>query len=196
MRGGVETMTEREVLALFEERRALLKGHFRLSSGLHSDTYLQCALILQYPELAGRFAAAAGARFSGSRIDLVVGPALGGVTWAYEVARALGVRGIFAERQDGVLCLRRGFAIVPGERVLVAEDVVTTGASTKEVIAIVAGAGGIVAGVASIINRSDGPVDFGAPYVSLAKVTARTYDPARCPLCAAGGVAVKPGSRA
>lgn len=188
-------MTDKEVLFLFEELNALLKGHFKLSSGLHSEKYLQCALVLQHPAIAEKLARTLADKFKDEKIDVVIGPALGGVTWAYEVARALGVRGIFAEREEGAMTLRRGFSIDEGERVLVVEDVVTTGGSTKEVIEVVTARGGVVVGVGSVIDRSDKPVDFGVRFKSLAKVNVRTFKEHECPLCKAGTPAVKPGSR-
>jgi orotate phosphoribosyltransferase len=188
-------MTEKEVLSIFEESKALLRGHFRLSSGLHSGQYLQCALVLQFPETAARLAKALAEKFGPGKIDAVVGPALGGVTWAYEVARALGVRGLFTEREDGKMTLRRGFRISEGERVLVVEDVVTTGGSTKEVIAVVKALGGLVVGVGSVIDRSDGAPDFGVQFKSLARVKVETFEERDCPLCKAGKPVTKPGSR-
>ncbi|MBN2453224.1 MAG: orotate phosphoribosyltransferase [Candidatus Omnitrophica bacterium] len=188
-------MKQEEVIKVFEEKGALLSGHFKLSSGLHSDRYLQCALVLQYPAIAEKMAAALAAKFAGLKIDLVVGPALGGVTFSYEVARALGVRGIFTEREDGRMVLRRGFSIQPGEKALVVEDVVTTGLSTKEVMDVVRANGGIVAGVASIIDRSSVKPDYGVRFESLAKVSALTYKEEDCPMCKSGSQAVKPGSR-
>ncbi|MCM8760603.1 MAG: orotate phosphoribosyltransferase [Candidatus Omnitrophica bacterium] len=188
-------MTEKDVLDLFEKNKALLKGHFKLSSGLHSEKYLQCALVLQYPYIAEKLAKALVARFVGEKIDLVVGPALGGVTLAYEVARSLGVRGIFTEREEGIMMLRRGFSISEGERTLVVEDVVTTGKSTNEVIEVVKTCGGIIAGVGSIIDRSDRPPNFGVKFASLAKVKVETYKSEDCPLCRAGMPVIKPGSR-
>ena len=144
-------MTEKEVLFLFEELNALLKGHFRLSSGLHSEKYLQCAIVLQHPAIAEKLAKTLVAGFEGEKIDVVAGPALGGVTWAYEVARALGTRGVFTEREEGKMTLRRGFSIMSGEKVLVVEDVVTTGGSTKEVIDVIKGLGGVVVGVGLLL---------------------------------------------
>jgi len=188
-------MTEKETLFLFEELNALLKGHFKLSSGLHSEKYLQCAIVLQHPAIAEKLARALSAKFEGDKIDVVVGPALGGVTLAYEVARALGVRGIFTEREEGKMTLRRGFSIKEGDKVLVVEDVVTTGGSTKEVIDVVMGFGGVVAGVGSIIDRSDKPVDFGVKFKSLAKVKVQTFKADECPLCKSGMPVTKPGSR-
>jgi orotate phosphoribosyltransferase len=188
-------MDQKEIISLFERYGALLKGHFKLSSGLHSDTYLQCALVLQYPDVAEKLAKAIAKNFDKEKIGLVIGPALGGVTIAYEVARALGVRALFTERQDGGMVLRRGFSIAKGENTLVVEDVVTTGGSTKEVIAVVEAAGGKISGVASIIDRSGGKAAFSARFESLAKVDAMTFEEKDCPLCKAGSQAVKPGSR-
>lgn len=188
-------MTGKEVLSIFEKYNALLTGHFKLSSGLHSEKYLQCALVLQYPDIAEKLSGEITIKFKGVKIDVVIGPALGGVTLAYEVARSLGVRGLFTERQDGAMTLRRGFSITPGEKVLVCEDVVTTGKSTKEVIDVVRAAGGIVVGVGSIIDRGEAPVDFGVKFVSLARVAVKTYPESECPLCKKGLPVTKPGSR-
>jgi orotate phosphoribosyltransferase len=188
-------MTEKEVLFLFEELNALLKGHFKLSSGLHSEKYLQCAIVLQHPVIAEKLAKALAVKFEGEKIDVVIGPALGGVTWAYEVARAIGVRGLFTERVEGKMALRRGFSIKEGERVLVVEDVVTTGGSTKEVIEVVKALGGIVVGIGSVIDRSDKAPDFGVKFASLAKVRVETFEEAKCPLCKKGIPVTKPGSR-
>jgi len=188
-------MNEKDVLKLFESHNALLTGHFRLSSGLHSQKYLQCALVLQYPDVAAKLAKAIAKKFADEKIDLVIGPALGGITLAYEVARACKCRGLFTERQEGIMVLRRGFSIAKGERALVVEDVVTTGGSTKEVIGLVRNAGGVVVGVGSIIDRSVKPVEFGARFESLARIGVDTYNESACPLCKAGVPATKPGSR-
>ncbi len=188
-------MTDKDVIGLFENNNALLGGHFKLSSGLHSGKYLQCALVLQHPAIAEKLAKAIAAKFAGTQVDLVVGPALGGVTIAYEVARALGVRGIFTERDEGKVVLRRGFSIGSGEKVLIVEDVVTTGLSTKEVMGVVVSHGGVVVGVASIIDRSDVKPDYGVKFESLAKVQVQTYKPEACPMCKEGCLALKPGSR-
>lgn len=188
-------MTEKEVLRIFTEHNALLEGHFKLSSGLHSEKYLQCALVLQYPNIAGKLSKELAKKFSDTKIDVVAGPALGGITLAYEAARALGVRGLFTERQDSKMVLRRGFSIKKGENVLVVEDVITTGGSTKEVIAVVKELGGEVVGVGSIIDRSSGIIDFGAPFKFLAKVSVETFDEKNCPLCKKGVAITKPGSR-
>lgn len=192
-------MTTEEVLKIFEESGALLKGHFLLSSGLHSDRYLQCALVLQNPPVAAtlcsELAAKAQADMSIGRIDLVIAPALGGVIVAHETARALGVRALFTERQEGAMTLRRGFEIKPGERCLVVEDVVTTGGSTREVMEVVASCGGVTAGAGSLIDRSGGAVDLGVPRHALAVLEVPTYKPQECPLCKEGSKAIKPGSR-
>ncbi len=188
-------MTAQEVLGLFEKSGALLKGHFKLSSGLHSEKYLQCALVLQYPDIAERLSKALAGKFSKEKIDVVIGPALGGVTLAYEVARAVGSRGLFTERQDGKMVLRRGFSIAKGEKVLVVEDVVTTGGSTKEVIDLVRSFGANVVGVGSIIDRSSAGIDFGAPFRPLAKVAVETFEEDKCPLCKRDTPITKPGSR-
>lgn len=188
-------MTEKDVLNIFESHDALLTGHFKLSSGLHSERYLQCALVLQHPDAAEKLAKELAKRFLKSRIDAVIGPALGGVTLAYEVARALGARGMFTERQDGSMTLRRGFTVKKGEKILVVEDVVTTGGSTKEVIEAVKRSGGVVVGVGCVIDRSGGKIDFGAPFVSLGVVDAQVYPEGSCPLCKSNIPIVKPGSR-
>lgn len=188
-------MTEKEVLDIFQKNQALLTGHFKLSSGLHSEKYLQCALVLQYPVIAQKLAQELAKKFAGDKINIVIGPALGGVTIAYEVARALGVRGLFTERQDGVMTLRRGFSITPGERVLVVEDVITTGGSTKEVIEVAKAYDGIVAGVGSIIDRSGAPVDFRVKSGALARIKVETFKEGDCPLCRKGVPVTKPGSR-
>jgi orotate phosphoribosyltransferase len=191
-------MTQEDILQLFKESGALLQGHFLLSSGLHSDRYLQCALVLQQPDRAERLGAALADKLrilSPEKADFVIAPALGGVLVSHEVARAYGVRGLFAERKDGELSLRRGFEIRPGERCYVVEDVVTTGGSTKETMDVVARAGGIVLAAGSLIDRTGGKADLGVPRAALAVLDIPTYSPEQCPLCKAGGRAVKPGSR-
>lgn len=188
-------MTEKEVLKIFDTEKALLEGHFRLSSGLHSGKYLQCALVLQHPDIAEKLSRALAEKISNADIDVVIGPALGGITLAYEVARALGARGIFTERQEGKMVLRRGFSINPGEKALVVEDVVTSGGSTKEVIEVVKRSGGVVVGVGSIIDRSTGGIDFGARSESLARVTVEMFKEEDCPLCKKNIPITKPGSR-
>jgi orotate phosphoribosyltransferase len=189
--------TADSVLDLFRRVGALLEGHFRLTSGLHSPGYLQCALVLQYPRDAEWCGAALAERLRGLGAETVLSPALGGIVIGQEVARALGVRAIFAERQDGTLTLRRGFALRPGEKVIVVEDVVTTGGSTRETIDVARAAGAEVVGAGSIIDRSGGAQQaIDVPYHALATIALPTYDPAQCPLCAQGLAVVKPGSRA
>jgi orotate phosphoribosyltransferase len=187
--------TERETLARYEKRGGLLRGHFRLTSGLHSDIYLQSALVLQHPEDAGALGEALAAAFREDRVQTVLAPAIGGILVAHEVARALGVRALFTERENGAMRLRRGFTLSPGERCLVVEDVITTGGSTREVVQCVEEQGGVAVGVGSLIDRSGGTAAFPVKRVALATVTAVTYPPESCPLCRAGSVAVKPGSR-
>lgn len=188
-------MDDQATLALFRRAGALLEGHFRLSSGLHSAGYLQSALVLQQPTDAAELGAALAARTAARKPAAVLSPALGGLIIGHEVARALGVRALFAERVDGALTLRRGFTIAPGEPVLVVEDVVTTGGSTLETMAVARAAGAEVVGAAAIIDRSDGTAELGVPFEALVTLALPTYDPASCPLCAEGSTAVKPGSR-
>jgi orotate phosphoribosyltransferase len=190
-------MNSSEVKELFTKSQALLSGHFLLSSGMHSDTYFQSALVLQYPDIAGRLAEELAAQIKAKvgTIDLVVSPALGGIVIGQEVARALGCRAIFCERADGQLALRRNFAINQGERCLVVEDVITTGLSTREVVEVVKASGGDVVSVASLVDRSAGKADFGVPRFSLLSLEVKSYKPEECPLCKAGSPVVKPGSR-
>jgi len=182
-------------LALFRHAGALLEGHFKLSSGLHSRGYLQSALVLQNPADATTLGAALGAWSAALRPDVVLSPALGGVIIGQEVGRALHVRAIFAERADGTLTLRRGFSINPGERVLVVEDVVTTGKSTRETIDVAEAADARVIGAVAIIDRRGGTTDLTVPFHALAQLPLPTYEPSACPLCAQGLPLTKPGSR-
>ena len=188
-------MTSEQVLDIYKRTGALLTGHFLLSSGLHSEQYLQSALVLQQPDIATKLCLALAENFKNSGIEVVIAPALGGVFVSHETARALGVRALFAERVHGELLLRRGFAIKPGERVLVVEDVITTGKSTKETIEVVRKAGGVVIAAGSLVDRSGGKADLGVPYKSLVTLDVPTYTPEACPLCKAGSTPVKPGSR-
>jgi orotate phosphoribosyltransferase len=188
-------MTSEQVLDIYQKTGALLTGHFLLSSGLHSDQYLQSALVLQQPEIATQLCAALAELFKASKIEVVIAPALGGVFVSHETARALGVRALFAERVGGELTLRRGFQIKPGERVLVVEDVITTGKSTKETVDLVKQAGGVVIAAASLVDRSGGTADVGVPYKALVTLTVPTYTAETCPMCKEGGTPVKPGSR-
>ncbi len=189
-------MNEQETLALYEKTGALMRGHFRLTSGLHSDVYLQSALVLQYPEYASALGANLAAPFKDASVSTVLAPAIGGILVAHEVARALGVRALFTERDNGVMSLRRGFTLQPGERCLVVEDVITTGGSTREVVECVQRAGGVVVGVGSLIDRSGGAARFDVKRVALATVSVTNYQPEACPLCKTGSQAIKPGSRA
>jgi orotate phosphoribosyltransferase len=190
-----ETMTERDVLDLYEKTGALMRGHFKLTSGLHSAIYLQSALVLQYPEHAEALGRALAAPFADAHVTTVVAPAIGGIPVSHEVARALGARALFAERENGVMTLRRGFTLTPGERCLVVEDVITTGGSTREVAACVEANGATVVGVGSLIDRSGGAAAFTVKRVALATVEAANYTPEECPLCKTGSTAIKPGSR-
>ena len=187
-------MKSDEVLSLFRAAGALLEGHFRLTSGLHSAGYLQCALVLQHPTQAEVLGSALADAARAWRPAAVLSPALGGIVIGQEVARSLGTRAVFAERVEGALTLRRGFEFTPGERVLVVEDVITTGTSTCETIDVARAAGAQVVGAASIIDRGSG-VDVGVSSHALITLALPTYDPAACPLCAAGTPIVKPGSR-
>jgi orotate phosphoribosyltransferase len=189
------------VLDLFYQTGAYLRGHFRLTSGLHSPEYLQCALVLQYPEHAGRLGARLGEALAAllgpeAAVEVVGSPALGGIIIGHEVARALGARCVFAEREaSGQMTLRRGFSVAPGERAVVVEDVVTTGGSTREVVEVFRAAGAQVLAAASIIDRSGGQADVGVPRVSLATLQVVSYPPEECPLCQEGVPVTKPGSR-
>ncbi|HEY3044142.1 MAG TPA: orotate phosphoribosyltransferase [Vicinamibacterales bacterium] len=201
-------MTRDELLTLFRRSGALLEGHFRLTSGLHSPGYLQCALVLQHPDHAERLGRAIAERTRDLGATVVLSPALGGVIIGHEVGRALGVRAIFAERQDGALMLRRGFILAENDRVLVIEDVLTTGGSTRETIQVARAAGAQVVGAASIVDRGPSThstgsgqasagraADLGVPFMSLLDMSLPTYEPGVCPLCAQGVAVVKPGSR-
>lgn len=181
--------------AQLEECGALRRGHFQLSSGLHSPAYVQCALLLEEPRRAREAGAALAAELAATRPQSVLAPALGGVVIGHEVAAALGVPFRFVEREGERMALRRGFALAAGERVLVVEDVVTTGKSTLETAAVAEAAGARVVGIGSIIDRSGGRHGFRVPYAALLSLDLPTYPPEGCPLCAGGGVAVKPGSR-
>ena len=184
---------------LFRERGALLEGHFLLSSGLHSPRYLQCARVLMDPPLATALGAALADRLRPLLEDTlaaVVAPALGGVLVAHEVARALGCPGLFTERQDGTMTLRRGFVLAPGDPVVVVEDVITTGGSTREVLEAVGSREARVLAAGTIVDRSGGKVDLGVPHRSLLELEVPTYSPESCPLCADGSKPQKPGSRA
>lgn len=188
-------MTESEVLDLFRQSGALLEGHFRLSSGLHSDRYLQSALVLQHPDFAEQLGRALAARVEHLQPTAVLSPALGGIVIGQEVGRALQVRALFAERQDGALTLRRGFTLAPHDRVVVVEDVITTGGSTRETAQAAEALGARVIGAAAIIDRGSDPARLNLPTQTLVKLDVPTYEAAACPMCAAGVAVVKPGSR-
>ncbi len=186
---------EVDVSRLYESRGALLRGHFRLTSGLHSGIYLQSALVLQFPEDAERLARELARRFRGTPTSTVVAPAVGGILVAHEVARAIGVRALFTEREEGRMTLRRGFSLDEKDRCLVVEDVVTTGGSTREVIAAVEAAGAAVVGVGALVDRSGGGARFDQPFEALLHLTVPAYEAALCPMCRSGVPIVKPGSR-
>jgi orotate phosphoribosyltransferase len=189
-------MDQDAVLDLFRKSGALLEGHFRLSSGLHSDRYLQSALVLQYPEFATALGRALAERVRHFQPTVVMSPALGGIVIGQEVGRALGVRAIFAERQEKTLLLRRGFSLEASDRVLIVEDVITTGGSTRETAVVAEAAGALVAGAAAIIDRGSDPARLALPLQALVRLEVPTYQPDSCPLCAKGIPVVKPGSRA
>ena len=189
-------MKQSEALELYRRTGAYLEGHFQLSSGLHSPGYLQSALVLQHPADAASLGLAIAVHVKGLKPTVVLSPALGGLIIGHEVARALGVRAIFAERAGGPqLTLRRGFALAPSDRVLVVEDVLTTGKSTRETIDVARGAGAEVVGAAAIVDRSGGTIDLGVSSHTLIQLDIPTYDSDKCPLCAQGVAVVKPGSR-
>ena len=184
-----------DVLDRFRASGALLEGHFRLSSGLHSGAYLQCALVLQHPAQAEALGQALAEQLKPLKPTVVLSPALGGLIIGHEVGRALGVRAIFAERQDKVLTLRRGFSLSQDDRVVVIEDVVTTGGSTRETMVVAEAAGATVVGAGAVIDRSGGTSNLGVPFKSLVTLNVPTYEADTCPMCAAGHAITKPGSR-
>ncbi len=191
-------LSQQAVLDLFRATGAYLSGHFRLTSGLHSPEYLQCALVLADPRNAESLGAALAEALKpiAGRVDLVVSPAMGGLIIGHETARALGARHIFTERDgERKMTLRRGFSIRPGERAVVVEDVITTGGSSFEVIALLRAAGAEVVAAGSIIDRSGGAAGLGLPRAALATLKVTAWEPAACPLCAQGEPVVKPGSR-
>jgi len=188
-------MDEKEILELFKETNAFLKGHFLLSSGLHSSGYLQCALLLQNPRIAESLCTALASKFRKEKPSIVVAPALGGIIVSHEVARSLGIKGIFTERKEGKMCLRRGFSLGKNDRVLIVEDVITTGSSTKEVMEVVTSHGSEIIGIGSIVDRSNGKAPIGVNYKSLIKINIPIFNPTGCPLCKKKIPLVKPGSR-
>lgn len=189
-------LTQEQALDCYRQTGAILKGHFKLTSGRHSDTYMQSAKLFIDTKQSERVCKALAEKLAGEKIDIVVSPAVGGILMGYEVARQLGVPNIFAERENGEMTLRRGFSVEPGAKVLVVEDVVTTGGSVKEVVKLVQGLGAQVVAVASLVDRSNGAVDFGVKYVNLISMEVVSYEPEECPLCKEGKLElVKPGSR-
>ncbi len=188
-------MTREEILKIFEETGVMQTGHFKLTSGRHSDKYMQCAKLFEDAYVSEQMSRLLADQFKDDEIDLVVGPAIGGIILSYEVSRQLGVNNIFAERQDGEMTLRRGFSVKKGQRVLVVEDVVTTGGSVKEVVALLSELGAEVVGVGSIVDRSDGKVEFGIPFRAVLSMEVISYPPEECPICKTGAPLVKPGSR-
>ncbi|MCI9290637.1 MAG: orotate phosphoribosyltransferase [Clostridia bacterium] len=190
-------LTQQQALDCYKKTGAILKGHFKLTSGRHSDTYMQSAKLFIDTKQSEIVCKALAEKLAGDKIDLVVSPAIGGILMGYEVARQLGVPNIFAERENGEMTLRRGFSIEKGTKVVVVEDVVTTGGSVKEVVKLVQGLGAEVVAVASLVDRSNGNVDFGVKYVNLISMEVVSYDADECPLCKEGKIELtKPGSRA
>ena len=189
-------LTQQQALDCYKKTGAILKGHFKLTSGRHSDTYMQSAKLFIDTKQSEIVCKALAEKLAGDKIDLVVSPAIGGILMGYEVARQLGVPNIFAERENGEMTLRRGFTIEKGTKVVVVEDVVTTGGSVKEVVKLVQGLGAEVVAVASLVDRSNGNVDFGVKYVNLISMEVVSYDADECPLCKEGKIELtKPGSR-
>lgn len=188
-------MNSNEILEHFKNTNALLEGHFILSSGLHSPNYLQCALALRHTKDAAKFGKLIAEKFADKNIETVASPAIGGLVIGFAVAQSLGVPFVWTERQNGEMTLRRGFSLEKGEKILVVEDVITTGGSTKECIAALEQNGGEVTHAASIIDRSNGAADVGVPRIALVSTDVKSYKPEECPMCAEGTEAVKPGSR-
>lgn len=188
-------MTKQEIIDIFKDAKALLEGHFKLRSGLHSNRFFQAALLLQYPDVAEKVCSELAAKFKDANIQCVISPAVGGLIVGQEVARALGVRAIFADKVNDELVLKRGFKIAPGERVLVAEDVVTRGGRVQQTIDLVRKLGGEVAGVAVIVDRSAGNAKFDIEHKALLELELETYEPTNCPLCQSGKEIEQPGSK-
>ena len=188
-------ITKERVLEILKEADVLQEGHFLLTSGRHSDKYLQCAKIFQYTKYSEELCRALAEKFAGKGVELVIGPAIGAIQMSYEVSRHLGVKNIFAERENGKMTLRRNFTIEPGQKVLVVEDVVTTGGSVREVIDIVREHGGEVVGLGVVVDRTGGKIDFGVPLESVISMEGVSYEADECPLCKKGLPLVKPGSR-
>ena len=188
-------ITKERALEVLKEAGVLLEGHFLLTSGRHSEKYLQCAKIFQYTKYSEELCQSLAEQFKDAGVEVVIGPAIGAIQMTYEVSRHLGVKNIFAEREDGKMTLRRGFTIEPGQKVLVVEDVVTTGGSVREVIDIVKEMGGDVVGLGVIVDRTGGKIDFGVPLASVVSIEVESFEKDDCPLCKKGIPLVKPGSR-
>ena len=188
-------ITDKRILEIFKQSEVLMEGHFLLTSGRHSDRYMQCAKVFQYPERAEELAEALAEKLSGPEADIVIGPAIGGILLSYEMGRRLRAKAIFAEREDGRMTLRRGFEIPAGARVLITEDVVTTGGSVREVMELVKKLGAEVIGVGAFVDRSHGKVDFGVPFASVLSLEIKSYLPEECPMCKNHVPLIKPGSR-
>jgi len=180
---------------ILRETGTLLTGHFQLTSGRHGEVYMQCAKVFQYPEHTAYIAEVIADGFKGEEVDIVLAPAIGGIVFGYELARALKAKSLFVERENGEMTLRRGFEIPPGARVVIAEDVVTTGGTTREVMAIAKANGAEIVGTCSLVDRTGGQIDMGVKYVSAYSKAIASYDPEDCPLCKKGIPVVKPGSR-
>jgi orotate phosphoribosyltransferase len=189
------SMLPEQVFEIFRRTGVMQEGHFKLTSGRHSDRYMQCARLFEHPEDSVAICSEVAKAFHDNKIDLVAGPAIGGLIMAYEVARILGVRNVFAEREDGKMALRRGFDVEIGSRALVVEDVVTTGGSVKEVMELLRGRGAEVVGVGSVVDRSNGSVDFGVPFHAAATMKVESWEALDCPFCRQGVAITKPGSR-
>jgi len=188
-------MKEKEILEIFKKTGAFLQGHFNLSSGLHSAQYLQCARVLQHPEYTEKLCSILAEKFISAKPDTVIAPALGGILVSYEVARALKIKSVFMERVNGKMTLRRGFEIKKTDKILVVEDVITTGLSTREVIEAVRSFGSSIVGVGCLVDRSGGKADFGAPFKTLVTLDIPAFKPENCPLCKDKAPLTKPGSR-
>ncbi len=189
-------MTRDEIIAMMKEAEVLLEGHFLLTSGRHSDKYMQCAKIFQNAKYSEPLCAELVKQYKDDNVELVIGPAIGAIQMSYEVGKQLGVKNIFAERENGAMTLRRGFTIEKGQRVLIVEDVVTTGGSVREVMELVKECGGEIVGIGSIVDRTGGKIDFGVPYRSAFSMDITSYEAEDCPICKTGAPLVKPGSRA
>jgi len=186
---------DKKVEQILLETGALLTGHFQLTSGRHGELYMQCAKVMQYPEHTAYIAKVIAEGFKGDQVDIVLAPAIGGIIMGYELARALKAKSLFVERENGAMTLRRGFEIPKGAKVLVAEDVVTTGGTTKEVIDVAKAHGAEVVGTCSMVDRTGGAIDLGTKFVAAYSKAIASYEPEDCPLCKAGEPIVKPGSR-